>query len=73
MTKHCQCCGGSGQEIDHKSVGVEMRALRLKANFTQEAVAKEMGYTGAYICDLEKGRRYWTPALIEIYKRACKT
>lgn len=37
---------------------VEMlKHLRLDGVFTQQEVAKKLGISGAYLCDLEQGRR----------------
>ena len=71
-TKSCRCCDGSGKQYDHRSVGREMTAYRKSENVSQVQVAKRMGYTTAFICDLEHGRRNWRTDLIEAYRKACK-
>lgn len=70
-TKACRCCKGSGTELDHVVVGAEMLKLRMSKGLSQATVAKRMRCTGAYVCDLEKGRRNWNEVLIFRFKKAC--
>lgn len=69
-TKPCHCCGGNGKELDHRSVGQEMRKRRKDSGRTQVEVAHRMGVSGPYISDLESGKRGWRKALIERYMNA---
>lgn len=71
-TKRCRCCEGTGKELDHKAVGVEMRNLRLSRKLSQAHVARRMGYSPPYVCDLEIGHRNWTEEKIEQYREACE-
>ena len=50
--------------------GAEMLALRLSKGVKQAALADKMGFSAAYISDLEKGKRNWTDRLTGIYKTA---
>lgn len=38
---------------------------------SQATIAKRMGITPAYLCDLEQGYRNWNPSLIQRFKKAC--
>lgn len=70
-TKSCHCCEGSGKEFDHRAVGAEMRKLRLSRRVSQSEIARRLGFTPPYICDLEQGDRNWRLELIVAYKKAC--
>lgn len=69
-TRNCRYCSGTGKEIDSVSVGNEMLALRKAKDVKQCNVAEFMGYSAAYISDLEKGKRGWSDRLIASYKSA---
>lgn len=68
--KPCTICGGTGLEIDHAAVGYKFKALRLDYGINQKLIAKRMGFSPAYIADLEHGTRNWSPRLIEMYEHA---
>ncbi len=69
-TKTCHCCGGNGKELDHRSVGEEMRKRRKQSGKSQIQVAKHMKVSGPYISDLESGKRGWRKVLIDSYMEA---
>ncbi len=69
-TKTCHCCGGNGKEFDHVSVGEEMKRRRKATGKSQSEVAKIMGVSDPYICDLELGRRNWRQELIDGFLEA---
>lgn len=66
----CVVCGGTGIEIDHTAVGNKFKALRLDYGISQRLIAKRMGFSAAYLADLEHGTRKWSPRLIEMYEHA---
>ncbi len=68
----CPKCNGRGTLPDARLQGQVMRALREKAGVPLNEVARRMNFTGAYISDLEQGRRAWRPILIGRYKQALK-
>ena len=68
----CHCCKGSGEELNHKSVGEEMRRQREARGFTQTKVANRMKMSKAYLSDLEWGARNWRPDLISRYQKTLK-
>ena len=53
-----------------KLTGAAMKAKREKAGKKAYWVADRLGFSGAYISDLELGKRHWTPLLIEWYEKA---
>lgn len=71
-TVSCHCCEGSGQELDHKAVGEEMRRKREARGFTLTKVAGRLKMSKAYLSDLEWGARNWRPELIQKYLKALK-
>ncbi len=66
----CDKCGGSGKAIDQHQTAKQLRALRESHNVSAVAVAARMGFTPAFIGDLEHGRRNWTPDKVISYKLA---
>lgn len=69
-TKSCRCCHGTGEELNHKAIGAEMRKLRKSRGLIQKWVADKMGLLKSNLCALEKGQRNWNPELIHAYKKA---
>lgn len=49
-----------------------MRSVREKAGKSLRHVADKLGYTAAYISDLERGNRPFTEEMIVRYKAALK-
>ena len=64
IRKHiCQRCGDSGQIEDDHDIGAKMRSLREENGVTAREMARRLGLSAAYICDLELGRRRWNPSM----------
>jgi transcriptional regulator with XRE-family HTH domain len=72
MKSPCRRCGGSGREPDYVELGMQMRRAREKSGLTVRAVATRLGFSTAYISDLELGRRTCSPALRKRYEQALK-
>lgn len=68
--KPCHCCGGSGTELDQAKVGLELRNRRVVRRRSLNETARRMGISGPYLSDLERGRRNWSPALIQRFEKA---
>jgi transcriptional regulator with XRE-family HTH domain len=58
--------------IDQVEQGRRLRALRKAANKGLREVAAIIGYSPAYLSDLELGRRQWNEYLIERFKQAVR-
>lgn len=56
----CPHCQGTGRIPDPVAVGAELRAARKRAGLTQRAMARILGISFGYLCDIEKGRRIAT-------------
>jgi transcriptional regulator with XRE-family HTH domain len=52
---------------DREYTAASMRRLREKAGVSLRAVARRLGYSAAYVSDLELGRREWREKLIGDY------
>lgn len=65
--KECGKCWGTGQVIDHKRLGREVRRRRLRAGVSLKAAAINLGISSAFLSYLESGKRAWTP---ELYRKA---
>lgn len=70
VTTPCQRCNGTGVEPDPKTIGDTMRRLREKSGLTQTVVAERMGYSKAYLSDMELGRRAFGAVQIRKFKEA---
>lgn len=57
-------------ELDEVALGSQLASFRAKQDVTLRSHAKAMGYSTAYVSDLEKGRRHWTVVLISRYLNA---
>jgi len=62
----CPRCGGDGVVPKPEL----MRGKRKKARRGLNETAKKMKISGAYLCDLEHGRRAWSQDLIERFNNA---
>lgn len=71
FTKPCRWCGGSGQEIDDRALGADMRKLRQSKGFTGRQMAKLLRKSAVYLSDLELGRRRWTPEITAEFTFHC--
>jgi transcriptional regulator with XRE-family HTH domain len=60
MTKSCHCCNGTGLAPDEAAIGKSMVRRRKAAGLTQKDVAKKLGISVAFLCQLENGQRHWT-------------
>jgi len=69
----CSRCHGTGLEIDPVAVGAAMRAKRIAAKHSLRSVAGFMGFSAAYISDLERGNRAFSEELITVYEKAIRT
>lgn len=66
----CPRCGGKGEILEDKAVGAEMRAARKKAGLTLWVVGRRLGWSAAYVSDLELGKRGWTAERQRTYLEA---
>ncbi len=65
----CPHCGGSGLDLDHTRLGSELRRQRTERGMTAKALAGHLHISAQYLCDLEYGRRHWSPGLVAEYRR----
>jgi len=72
-TRPCHVCNGTGIEIDPIATGAEIRKVRRGHRITMSEVAEKLALSVPYCCDLELGRRNWTPELIAAYRAAIET
>ena len=68
----CPRCGGTGEIRDDRDIGAEFRKRREKAGMSGRQMAVELGYSAAYLSDLELGRRRLSPRMIKDYERVLK-
>lgn len=68
--KDCPRCKGTGKVRDEAKLGGQMQERRKAANLTLREVSKQMGITIGYLCDLEHGRRIWSPKLQQSFQEA---
>jgi hypothetical protein len=68
--KECPKCHGTGKVRDDAELGKQMQDRRKAAGFTLKHVAKGMGVSIGYLCDLEHGRRLWSTKLLENFTGA---
>ena len=63
----CPCCGGTGKlsQID----GAALRKVREGTGISLRALARQLGFSAAYLSDIELGRRMCTGRILEAYKR----
>ena len=59
-TMPCDKCAGTGQVIDPRIIGADMRSQRVKAGISLRRMAAEMGVTPGFLSDMEHGNRGWT-------------
>jgi hypothetical protein len=68
----CPECGGRGKVCDPVQVGARMKRERETAEVTGRELARRMGYSAMYLCDLEHGRRGWNAKLLAAYLDALR-
>jgi len=52
----------------NKRAGYMLRSVRDANRVSLRRVAKQMGISAAYLCDLELGRRWWSVELVRQYR-----
>ena len=57
------------QEFNHTATGSAARSFRRSRNLSVREVARRLGYSAAFVSDLELGRRCWTREKVEAYNR----
>jgi predicted transcriptional regulator len=62
--ERCSRCGNETTVID----GAGLRSLRISAGLSQREVARRMGVSPSYLCDVELNRRRVTVAVREAYE-----
>lgn len=60
----CPTCGSPRSIINPKW----LRTAREAANVAQSDLAKRLGYSAPYLCDIELGRRNCTPRVRKAYE-----
>lgn len=55
---------------DHKETGNLAKTARVAAGLALREVARRMGVSATFVCDLEKGRRNWNEKVLESYRDA---
>jgi transcriptional regulator with XRE-family HTH domain len=66
----CHHCNGSGQEIDSRRLGQDLRNKRISRKISLRDLSERMGICAPYLCELELGRRRWSNGLIERFEKA---
>lgn len=56
---------------DDREVGRTLKQQREASGVTLREVGRRMGFSAAYISDLEHGRRAWNATRIAAYLKAC--
>lgn len=70
MKKPCQKCNGTGFEPDPTTIGQTMRKIRSESGLSLRLVAGRMGYSAAYLSDMELGRRLFGAMQQKKFKEA---
>ena len=68
----CEHCFGDGWETDQRVTGDSLVEHRRGLQLTATAVAKRMGISKSYLCDLERGTRAWSRTLVKAFYQACR-
>jgi hypothetical protein len=58
------------EQTDHASTGASARRLRLRKKRSLRWTATKMGYSAAFLSDLERGRRNWNAKRLKQFERA---
>lgn len=56
--------------LDHTAMGEALRTKRKTAKLSLRVVAKAMGISAMYLCDMERGRRLWSADRIKRFESA---
>lgn len=65
--KPCSHCGGSGRCLDDKAIGMALREKREGQEISGREIARRLGYSAAYLSDMELGRRCWNGEKVKRY------
>lgn len=65
----CSKCNGTGEELNHAQIGAGVRTQRLAAGVSLRKLARVIGLSHSYLCQLEQGKRQWRSGLIKSYER----
>lgn len=57
-------------EVDNDNTGRLAKEYRKAAGFSLRAVARKIGVSAPYICDLENGHRSWKAVMLARYRMA---
>jgi predicted transcriptional regulator len=57
--------------IDHAATGAAARKERIALGVSIREMAHRIGWSAAYLSDLEKGRRCWTDRKVDCFNGAC--
>jgi transcriptional regulator with XRE-family HTH domain len=68
--KTCACCNGSGKQIDSTLTGQNMRERRKEKQISLREAARRLGWSAAYVSDLERGFRVWNEKKMTKYCEA---
>lgn len=71
-TVRCKRCRGTGREFDLASVGEQMARFRKRAGLSGREMARRLGISAMYLCDLERGRRQWNREFLTNYKKCLR-
>lgn len=69
--RRCPLCGGCGTIADDRELGQALKKHREASGVTLREVGRRLGFSAAYISDLEHGRRAWKAEKIEAFLKAC--
>lgn len=58
------------EQIDHAATGARARAIRLRSGRTLRWTATKLGFSAAFLSDLERGKRNWNAKLLKRFERA---
>jgi len=70
--RNCHYCNGTGREADPVAIGKMLRRERQKTKIRPVDLARKLGITRGYLCDLEMGRKAWSEEKIARYRQALK-
>lgn len=68
-TERCEHCNGTGQQLNHRDLGKQMRKKRKRLGVSLRETAERMAISAPFLSDLERGNRHWTENLIVKFNR----